>query len=554
MSEGAAALRETKIARIGLALALALFAFAVWRSLFLIDDAFISFRYARNWVEGHGPVYNLGAEFPVEGYSNFSWVVLLAMGLLAGLPLEIFANGLSVLAAAGTLCLVYRCLRSKLELDALPTSLALIALATLPSFHFWASGGLETAFFGLLLFACWEGLCLPKAPGKQLTQSTARGLGLGLLGGLLVLTRPEGIAWIPGLCLCAWIARGKHSLRSKGLFLAGTVALALPHLLWRHSFYGEWLPNTVHAKSAISSESLSRGARCLATWGLSALWPLIACAAPFSTSAGPKRRAALSLITLLAGGLAYNLLVGGDWMPFFRFLAPLSAFFAVGLGLVLSKLGKLPATGLGLVLAAYAFLPAFNVNLLPQGLRETLYYREFKVGYQTEHQRWVRGNRIRELNTWIGRGIEQVMPADSSWTGGAIGAIGYYSPIYIFGRNGLVHRDVARREVQPGSQTAGHEKRVPMAYFRDQNPTFYFAQLITAAVPSSGPGFDWAVGKLRDQVFADPTEAPLRECTYVEAKALRDIPGLPEPATLMILRHTNDPRVAMEFWARYARD
>lgn len=36
---------------------------------FLTDDAFISFRYARNLLEGHGLVFNPG-EY-VEGYSNF---------------------------------------------------------------------------------------------------------------------------------------------------------------------------------------------------------------------------------------------------------------------------------------------------------------------------------------------------------------------------------------------------------------------------------------------------------------------------------------------------
>ena len=37
----------------------------------MLDDAFISFRYAENWVSGHGPVYNAGER--VEGYTNFLW-------------------------------------------------------------------------------------------------------------------------------------------------------------------------------------------------------------------------------------------------------------------------------------------------------------------------------------------------------------------------------------------------------------------------------------------------------------------------------------------------
>jgi hypothetical protein len=47
----------------------------------IAEDAFISFRYARNWVNGAGLVWNPG-EAPVEGYTNFLWVAL-AAGMLA---------------------------------------------------------------------------------------------------------------------------------------------------------------------------------------------------------------------------------------------------------------------------------------------------------------------------------------------------------------------------------------------------------------------------------------------------------------------------------------
>ncbi len=49
---------------------------------FLCDDAFISFRYVRNLLEGHGLVFNPGEH--VEGYSNFLWVLELAgdMGIV----------------------------------------------------------------------------------------------------------------------------------------------------------------------------------------------------------------------------------------------------------------------------------------------------------------------------------------------------------------------------------------------------------------------------------------------------------------------------------------
>jgi len=62
---------------LGLVLTLVLLLWHAWSYRFLTDDAFISFRYARNLSEGAGLVFNRSFE-RVEGYSNFLWVLLLA--------------------------------------------------------------------------------------------------------------------------------------------------------------------------------------------------------------------------------------------------------------------------------------------------------------------------------------------------------------------------------------------------------------------------------------------------------------------------------------------
>ena len=66
----------------------------------VLSDAFISFRYVRNLLSGHGLVYNPG-EY-VEGYSNFLWVLELALlwGVF-GLRPEHAAPWLSVTLTAG---------------------------------------------------------------------------------------------------------------------------------------------------------------------------------------------------------------------------------------------------------------------------------------------------------------------------------------------------------------------------------------------------------------------------------------------------------------------
>src|SRR4051794_38635643 len=45
--------------------------------VYMPDDAYITYRYAENLAAGKGLVFNAAAA-PVEGYSNLSWIVLLA--------------------------------------------------------------------------------------------------------------------------------------------------------------------------------------------------------------------------------------------------------------------------------------------------------------------------------------------------------------------------------------------------------------------------------------------------------------------------------------------
>ncbi len=70
----------------------------------ICDDAYISFRYARNLVDGHGLVWNPGEW--VEGYTNFLWVLILALGMKLGVdPATTAAIG-GVLAGAAVLWLL----------------------------------------------------------------------------------------------------------------------------------------------------------------------------------------------------------------------------------------------------------------------------------------------------------------------------------------------------------------------------------------------------------------------------------------------------------------
>src|SRR5256714_11236242 len=67
---------------------------------FVSDDAYISFRYARNLAEHGQLVFNLGER--VEGYTNFLWTVLLAGLYKLGLAPESTSRVLGTAFGAAT--------------------------------------------------------------------------------------------------------------------------------------------------------------------------------------------------------------------------------------------------------------------------------------------------------------------------------------------------------------------------------------------------------------------------------------------------------------------
>ena len=228
---------------------LAWFASVSW---FLTDDAFISFRYARNLLEGHGLVFNPGER--VEGYTNFLWVMELAAiwGAL-GIRPEHAAPWLSVGFTAGTLgALLWWAARMPgLRHRGLAAWMALGLVCCSATFAVWTSGGgLETRQFTFFVLSAV--VCL------SLYRNSRQGLLAASLSlALAALTRPEGVL-IAAVCL-GWFALqrlvderrlslGRDGLRDLLTFAAPSAILTAAHFLFRYAYYGEWMPNTYYAK------------------------------------------------------------------------------------------------------------------------------------------------------------------------------------------------------------------------------------------------------------------------------------------------------------------
>jgi len=59
------------------------FAAVAWSGSFVQDDAYITLSYARNLIDGHGLVFNVG-EY-VEGFTSLSWTLLTAALMTVGI-------------------------------------------------------------------------------------------------------------------------------------------------------------------------------------------------------------------------------------------------------------------------------------------------------------------------------------------------------------------------------------------------------------------------------------------------------------------------------------
>jgi hypothetical protein len=179
---------------------------------YVIDDAWISFRYAQSLAHGDGLVFQPGEH--VEGYTNFLWVILATPLALLGIPLEAAMPALGLACAATTISIaVARAQRDdpSARFAGLPIALLLPIAHGIP-FH--AVGGLETMLFAMLLLIA------------ELALIDRRPLPFAVATTLAFLTRPE--AALLGLAGTAWLARRDRRAGKTALF--AFAVLVTPYL------------------------------------------------------------------------------------------------------------------------------------------------------------------------------------------------------------------------------------------------------------------------------------------------------------------------------------
>ena len=214
----------------------------VWN--FTVDDAFISFRYGEHLANGFGLVWNIGQP-PVEGYTNFLWVLMIASILLLKFNPVISTKLIGLLSVLGIIILFWFITNDifkdrKNKYIAFTVSTVFLLINPYTTIH--TVSGLETMFYAFLLlgvvYSAW----------KIISFTNSKYIWLfAFLALLLSLTRPEGILVSLGLILSIIFISYKknNSINNLTFFIPVLILYLIPiviYMLFRVSYFHELLP------------------------------------------------------------------------------------------------------------------------------------------------------------------------------------------------------------------------------------------------------------------------------------------------------------------------
>ncbi|WP_250548778.1 hypothetical protein [Pseudonocardia sp. H11422] len=338
----------------------------------VVDDAAITFAYARSVAAGAGPVLQPGTD-PVEGYSNPAWLAILVVGRWLGLfdhgawfgvpDLVAFPKAVALLCCAGMFAAFHSVSRAVSNRPVLLTVVAGCATAAVPSFAIWTTSGLENSL--LAGTAVGIGVVLARAAiaGRLLDLGVAA--GSGALAAVAALTRPDGLVYVTAYPVAVLLLlQRRRLLAATGAIGVSVAVFAVPtgaYLWWRVATFGEYLPNTALAKSQglPGLGDLGRPAELVSYAGWLTVVLVVGVVAAGMLQWGPTRTAVAMLVVPLGLAVAAYAVLQADWMGAYRFAMPVWPLAALAATLAAARVlpqlavrARAPVAGVGLVAVA----------------------------------------------------------------------------------------------------------------------------------------------------------------------------------------------------------
>ena len=196
------------------------------------EDAYITFRYARNLVNGAGFVYNEGAR--VLGTTTPALTLFLAGAGTLRFDWIWCAKAAGITADVISTWLVFSLARD-LTKSGRWALLSAFLFSTSGPAAVWSVSGMETALFTLSVLLTLAAF------------AAQRNLGVALGCSLAILIRPEGLLLEAVVIALMLLESPPRALRVMGF----TALLVAPWVVWSYAYFGDVVPMSVQAKAAL---------------------------------------------------------------------------------------------------------------------------------------------------------------------------------------------------------------------------------------------------------------------------------------------------------------
>jgi hypothetical protein len=384
---------------------------------FALDDAYITFRVARNIASGYGMVFNPGEQ--VLSITTPLYALLMVPGEVLGIGAVFWSKIMNSILAAATCSLIYLLLRSRVNRGIL--FIAVTWMIVNPISIFITLTGMESPLvFFLVILAV------------LLYRREMFGI-LGLVLGLCCLVRPEG-------CIAAilfWVS--VLAFKRKGLLWV-TVPLAVISLAWfvySTRLFGSVIPNSYFAKQAYFSVH------------------------PGTSLSNISSYIRFFMPTIPLAIVAPVLFVVGAWsaLTHFREFLPLSAWLLVVFFLQLTSNFYIAFWYMHMLLPAIILIVFLGLqkllNVLPEPLKSVassraaavtfglillIFMSFFSLQWRSEiNDMRISDERMGRIGEWF---VLNDVPTDRIVGLEAIGRVGYESDLRVLDRMGLVSPEV----------------------------------------------------------------------------------------------------------------
>jgi len=445
----------------------------------ITDDAYITFRYARNMVEGLGFVYNPGEHVLGTTTPLYTLALSLLAFILSPAAIPWTAVVLNALSDAISAILVFKLVKEFAASDSVAWASS-ISFAFAPLSVTAAVWGMETSLYTMLLLLTYY------FGAKGANHKAA------LVSGLALLTRPDASILVLLIFGSILVGKRKIPFTELGVFLA----LVAPWLVFAWLYFGSPVPNSFMAKAAKwSIAQPETRAWVVFAWYLGALfigyhpaagiWHLariifnavfIAIGITAAAKIGKWKTLLFFLYPLLY--IAISLLLEAGIFPWY--VMPLQPFAIIAMVMGLAQLARSIA-------ASDRRLPYLSVRpstvffLLLWTIPLAMEWSEYALGSVHEGKFSIRGGIIGQREELYRRAALELAPQVTSATritASEIGSLGYHSQAYILDAAGLVSPIAIPYFPLEVYTTEGGRKdipEIPLSFVLDLEPDYIVA-------------------------------------------------------------------------------